>query len=108
MSVTPAELLKTTQDARATIAQKTETTRSADIDAFWKKHEPLMKKEAANGSGFLRIIETVPSKHDVAKDARDRGFKVDMPGYYDHDDGEDYFTISWEAPKEGNKKARKE
>lgn len=106
MSVTPAELLKTTQDARAAIAQNKETTRLADIDAFWKKYEPLMKKEAANGSGFLRIIERVPSKHDVAKDARDRGFKVDMPGYYD--DGEDYFTISWEAPEEGNKRARVE
>lgn len=106
MSVTPAELLKITEDARAAIARIKEDTRVADIDAFWKKYEPLMKKEAANGSAFLRIFQTVPSKYDVAKDARDRGFKVDMPGYYD--DGEDYFTISWEAQEEGNKRARAE
>lgn len=94
MSVTPGELRKITQDAQSAIAQRNEEKRVADIEAFWKQYEPLMKQEATLGNVLLKISRTIPSKHDVAKDARSRGFSVDMPGY--DDDCADYFTISWE------------
>jgi hypothetical protein len=106
MSVTPAQLLKITQLSQTAIEQRKEKTRKRDIEAFWKESEPLMMQAAALGHTFLKISRTIPSKHDVAKDARERGFSVDMPDY--DDDCADYFIVSWDTKEAGNKRAREE